>query len=195
MTMRAKGTLGVGVAALTLASLAVPVLAAEPDEAGTSAMTLGFYTINFVLFVVLLVRYASGGIKNYFSLRARMISSAFASLEGALRDAQAQAMQAAERVRQLPFEKARIEALIRKQTEQDVEAIRQAAHNLAAQIRRDGEAAARSIAEQAERQLRSAVARSAAQMAREMLREHFRPADQHRLVEDFVQEIAAREAQ
>jgi F0F1-type ATP synthase membrane subunit b/b' len=116
-------------------------------------------------------------------------------LEGALRDAQAQAMQAAERVRQLPFEKARIEALIRKQTEQDVEAIRQAAHNLAAQIRRDGEAAARSIAEQAERQLRSAVARSAAQMAREMLREHFRPADQHRLVEDFVQEIAAREAQ
>ena len=193
--MRAKGTLGVGVAALTLASLAVPVLAAEPDEAGTSAMTLGFYTINFVLFVVLLVRYASGGIKNYFSLRARMISSAFASLEGALRDAQAQAMQAAERVRQLPFEKARIEALIRKQTEQDVEAIRQAAHNLAAQIRRDGEAAARSIAEQAERQLRSAVARSAAQMAREMLREHFRPADQHRLVEDFVQEIAAREAQ
>jgi F0F1-type ATP synthase membrane subunit b/b' len=195
MTMRAKGTLGVGVAALTLASLAVPVLAAEPDEAGTSAMTLGFYTINFVLFVVLLVRYASGGIKNYFSLRARMISSAFANLEGALRDAQAQAMQAAERVRQLPFEKARIEALIRKQTEQDVEAIRQAAHNLAAQIRRDGEAAARSIAEQAERQLRSAVARSAAQMAREMLREHFRPADQHRLVEDFVQEIAAREAQ
>jgi len=193
--MRAKGTLGVGVAALTLASLAVPVLAAEPDEAGTSAMTLGFYTINFVLFVVLLVRYASGGIKNYFSLRARMISSAFANLEGALRDAQAQAMQAAERVRQLPFEKARIEALIRKQTEQDVEAIRQAAHNLAAQIRRDGEAAARSIAEQAERQLRSAVARSAAQMAREMLREHFRPADQHRLVEDFVQEIAAREAQ
>jgi F0F1-type ATP synthase membrane subunit b/b' len=194
MIYRTKHRFAVSATALALLSLSGPALAAEPVESGASPMTLVFYAINFVVFVLLLARYAGGSVKNYFSLRARTIFSAFANLEGALREARAQAARAAARVGQLASEKARIEALIHQQTEQEVEAIRQGARSLAAQIRRDAEVAARSVSEKAVRQFRATIARRTAHMAREMLRDHLRPADQRHLVENFVQQMAGPEA-
>jgi F0F1-type ATP synthase membrane subunit b/b' len=182
-------------AALALLILTVRVPAAESGESGTSSLTLLFYIINFVAFVVLLSKYAGARIKGYFSDRARTISSTFADLEGALREAKAHAARATELLERLGAEKAQIEARIRSQTEHEVGAIHQSARNLAAQIRRDSEFAARSISEAAERQFRLAVARRAAQAARKLLRDNLEPTDQQRLVEDFVVQMSGPEAQ
>jgi F0F1-type ATP synthase membrane subunit b/b' len=180
-------------AVVALLSFCAPLLAAESGESGASSLTLGFYIINFVAFVLLMAKYAGPGIRNYFSTRAQTISSAFDNLENALREAQAQAEQAAARVNQLAAEKARIEALTRNQIKHEVEAIRQNAQSLVAQMQRDAHAAARSLSETAERRFKAVVAQHAAQAARELLRAHLEPADQHRLVEDFFRQMPGLE--
>jgi len=183
------------VAELSLLLSATSGFAAEQGgKSEGSESSLIFYAINFALFLFIVVKYAGPSVRGYFRSRAQSVRSTFESAEQALAKAQQQAASVNSLFARLESEKRRIIAQIRAESERQVAEIRERARKLANQIRHEGELSVKALAAEAEHKLKLFLVHSATEMARQLLQEHLTPADQHRLVESFIQQVQAENA-
>jgi F0F1-type ATP synthase membrane subunit b/b' len=179
-------TLGVGLS---------PTLAfcAEGAAEGGSWLALVFYIINFAIFVYLLVHYAGPLTVRFFRERAHEIRQNIELSETGFRSATQTAEVAEAQIAGLEAEKARILGEMREETAREVARLRELGQTAAQRIKRDAEMTARSIAESGRRTVQAHLAAVAARLARELIAQNFEPADQSRLVREFLGTVS-REA-
>jgi F0F1-type ATP synthase membrane subunit b/b' len=175
-------TLGVGLS---------PTLAfcAEGAPEQGSWLALLFYVINFAVFVYILAHFAGPLAVRFFRERAQEIRSRVELSESSLRSATITAQVAEAEVAGLEAEKARLLKEMREETARQVARILELGRMADQRIRRDGELAAQSIAESGRRTLQAHLAAAAVRMARNIIEREFEPADQSRLVREFLQTV------
>jgi F0F1-type ATP synthase membrane subunit b/b' len=177
-------TLGVGLS---------PTLAfcAEGGAAeGGSWLALLFYVINFAIFVYILARFAGPLAVKFFRERAIEIRNTINLSESGLRSATQTAQQAEAEVSGLEAEKTRMMTEMRAATARETARIRELGPRAAERIRHDGELTARSIAENGKRTVQAHLAATAARLARRLITENFEPADQSRLLREFLDTVS-----
>ena len=162
-------------------------------HAGTHA-TIGdllWPALNFAVFVVVLVRFLGGPIREYFRDRTERLREAL--------DAGARARRAAEALRadlerglaELPELRERLKAELRETARRECEQLLEAARAAAARIRAAAELVAEQEAAAAREALRTEVIEEAVREAGALVRAALRPADHQRLLRDFVRVGAA----
>jgi len=180
--------------AFTLAAWLLPALAwaaPAPIEDGGSWLVL--YVINFSLFVYLVSHYAAPAARNFFQERAGAIRGNLNRLQSDFQAAQLEEQQARAALGKLDAEKAALQNSMRAETERETERIEEQARAGAERIKRDGELTAQAAAERARRELSTHLVSIAIQRARELVVRDFGPADQARLVQEFMDAVRAGE--
>ena len=149
-------------------------------------------TVNFLLFVALLVRFLRVPIRDYFRARSERLTEGLAA--GARARAQAEALRAtiARDLADLPALRQRLRADLLAAAEREREQLIERGRQAADRIRAD----ARLLAEQefaaARNALRDELIEDAVRQASALLRQALKPGDQQRLLRDFI--AAARAA-
>lgn len=164
-------------------------LCAEGGEGRGSWLTLLFFTINFILFVVILAKFGAPVARKFLRDRATQIRETLSRSTSAFERAQQIANQAAVRMAQLEAEKKLLAAEMGRETEREVARIRELTQTALGRIRRDAELTAGAIADSGRRRIRTHLAEVAAKLARDLIAANFDAADQSRLIEDFMTRI------
>ena len=176
-------TLGVGL------SPTLAFCAEGAAEGGGSWLALMFYIINFAIFAYILVRFAGPMAVKFFHERAHEIRENINLSEAGFRSANQTAEAAEAQVAGLEAEKARILQEMRRETAREVARLRELGQAGAQRIRHDAELAAQSIADNGRRTVQAHLAATATRLARELIVNNFEPADQSRLVREFLQTV------
>jgi F0F1-type ATP synthase membrane subunit b/b' len=166
-----------------------PTLGLCAENTGTGSgswLTLGFYIVNFAIFIFILVRYAGPMTTRFFKNRAARIRENLERARTNFAQAQELANRAAERIAKLEDEKARIASELENETLYQVERVYDAAREAVARIKRDTDITASSLRDGAQRRLRETLAHAAGDIARELVIGNFIPADQQRLLDSFM---------
>jgi len=148
--------------------------------------TLLWPVLNFVLFVVLLVRFLGGPIREFFRERTERLRQALEAGARARREAEALRAELARDVERLPELCDRLRADLRATAERERDTLLTLAREAAARIRRDAELVIRNEYAAAREALRAEVIEEAVRQATVLLREAIRPDDQEKFVRDFV---------
>jgi len=178
------------VASLATALIPSAALAAEGEAASSGSWTaLGFYIINFALFVLILAKYAVPMARDFFNQRATSIRDSLNKAETNFREAEALAKRAAEQAARLESEKSKIASDLADETVYQVGRIYEIAQETAARIKHDTQLSAAATRENGQRRMREALAAAAGRLARQLVIRDFRPADQDRLLDGFVAKL------
>ncbi len=169
-------------------------LAAEEAENHGSWLTLGFFAVNFLIFVFVLAYAAGPYLRKFFSNRASLIHSNLARSEEAFREAEALARAAAERIAALEQEVAKLRQDLEAETSFQLRRVSELARTNSERIRSDAALTAAATAENAQRRVRENLAAVAARLARDLISRHFETADQSRLLSSFMDRLG-QEAQ
>jgi F0F1-type ATP synthase membrane subunit b/b' len=186
--------------AITFTGAAVMLLpgAAWCAEGGTAVvhgswLTLGFYVINFALFIWLirwLDRRYGRITHNHFTARARTIKETFSRAETTLKQAEELANQARELAARLEADKAQLRAEIEAETSYMVEGLRQKAREAAGRIVRDSRLTGDAMIEGARRRLRELLAEATGRLALSLVSRNFTADDQIRLLQSFQSRLS-----
>ena len=180
-----KNTLASMVAAAA-AMLPAAAHAAEGGEGHGSWTLFTFFTINFALFVYVILRFAGPAIGSFFRSRASEIRGALSRAEKAFAEAQDLANQAAKRAAGLEAEVAALIRDIDEETQLRVKRIAELAEKTVERLRRDAEMTGAAITEAAQRRIRAELAAVSARLARDLIQRSFDASDQNRLLEGFM---------
>jgi len=164
-------------------------MAAEEAEGHGSWLTLSFFVINFILFAFVLVYFAGPPLRKFFGDRASNIHANLAKSEEALREAEQLARAAAERIAGLEQEVAGLRQDLESETKFQVNRVLELARANSERIRRDTQATATALADNAQRRVRENLAAVAARLARDLISRHLEAADQRRLIEGFMDKL------
>jgi len=164
-------------------------MAAEEAEGHGSWLTLSFFAINFLLFAFILVYFAGPQLRKFFGDRASNIHANLAKSEEALREAEQLARAAAERIAALENEVATLKQDLESETRFQVNRVQELARANSERIRRDTQATATALADNAQRRVRENLATVSAQLARDLISRHFEAADQRRLLDGFMEKL------
>lgn len=187
----------IAILAVLLGTTLTPALAIAAEGAGEERGTWGaliFYVINFLLFIGVLWKYALPAGRNFFRDRAVGIREGQSKAETAFREAQNLANRAAERMARLEAEKTQIASDLADETVYQIGRIYDLAQEAAARIRRDAQSSGAAMAENAQRQVREALAHAAGNLARELVTSSFEAGDQTRLLQGFVEKLSEEAA-
>jgi F0F1-type ATP synthase membrane subunit b/b' len=178
------------VIALTAAMLPAIASAAEggAEEQG-SWLALGFFVINFALFVFIIKYFAAAPIGNYFKDRSGLIRSTLARAQSAFAEAQDLANQAAKRAAGLETE---VEGLIRgieRETQLQVKKIADTTQTAIERLHSEVSLTSYALADAAQRRVREELAATTARLAHELIARGFAASDQARLIEGFTERM------
>lgn len=180
----------IATALVSLAALSPSTaMAAQEAEGHGSWLGLLFFVINFLLFVFILVYFAGPPLRRFFSDRASTIHSNLAKSAKTFEEAEALARAASERIAALEGEVASLKRELEEETAFQLNRISELARSNADRIRRDTEATAAALVDNAQRRVRENLASAAAQLARELIARHFQAADQSRLLDGFMNRL------
>lgn len=149
-------------------------------------------TVNFAVFAGILIYLVYKPAKQFFAGRASDIGETFEDLETQKAEAEAALAAAQERLAQVGAEREKLLEQFRAEGEAEKEKIIQKAEMVAGRIK---EMAALSIDQEikmAAQDLKKEVAEKATQMAEELLRKEITPADQNKLVEEYLQKVVEK---
>ena len=183
---------GTAIAAFSAAAIGgvlLPAVAycAEGEGTGSGSwVLLGFFAINFALFAYLLARFAGAAIRSFFSDRAQRIRGTLARAKDTFQKAQDLANQAAARLARLEGDKRKLADELRNAAALEANRIRDDARSAAQRIASDAQTSASAMADAAQRRVRQSLASAAAALAHDLIAQNFKPADQGRLLGDFV---------
>ena len=152
--------------------------------------TLAFQVLNFAVLIFLLVKFGGGAVKKALLERHNQIKSDLASAAEARAAAQARFEQQEKRLAALEHEIAAIAASIKEEAEAEKVRLIAAAEERARRIREESEFIIEQQIKQAEEDLRREVAAAAVALAEKIVRTQLMPADQQRLIDTFVGDIA-----
>lgn len=158
---------------------------------GASVTQLLFPLINFLIFLYLVYRFLLPQAKDYFRSRREEIASAVRGAGEGKREAEEKVQALRERISRLPAEAKRLQEELRTEGEREKARMLAEAEELAKKIKADAGFLAEQEVKIARRQIRSEIARFAQEAARKALQRHLSPADQKRLVEDFLTELGS----
>jgi len=169
-------------------------MAAKGAEEGGSWLTLLFFTINFVLFAIILVKFAGPAISSFFAERAKSLRSDLGKLKGALQEAEDLANRAGARMARLEGELAQLKAELDRETAYQAGRVRELAKSTAERVRRDAEMTSGAIREAGRRHVREQLAQNSANVARELIARSFEDRDQDRLIDGFMEKLGQEAA-
>ncbi len=170
-------------------SPALAFCAEQPAANRGSWIALIFYVINFAIFLFLMVHYAGPFILKFFAERASEIREQFKVSESSLRSASRTADEAGAAMANLETEKTRILSEMRAETNREIARLRDAGKAAVERIRRDAELTAGSLVENGRGIIQAHLASAAARIARDLIVNNFEPADQTRLVREFLHAV------
>jgi F-type H+-transporting ATPase subunit b len=180
--------------AAILAAAFFPRAALAAEGARTeqhSWLLLMYFTINFVLFVSVLVYFAGPPLRKFFADRAVTIRTALSRAQSALAEAEDLANKAAARMAALSAELAKLADELEQETAFQIGKVRDLAKSTAERIHRDTETSHYALAEAAKRRVRAQLAESAATVARGLISRNFQPSDQGQLIDGFMDKLGS----
>jgi F-type H+-transporting ATPase subunit b len=150
----------------------------------------GFQVLNFAVLLFLLVKFGGPAVKKALEARSQQIKSDLASAAEARAAAQARFEKQEQRLAALESEIEAIRAGIKQEAEAEKVRLIAMAEDRARRIREESEFIIEQQVKQAEEDLRREVAAQAVALAEQIVRSQLGPADQQRLVDTFVGDIA-----
>jgi F-type H+-transporting ATPase subunit b len=160
-------------------------------EHAPTIATLLFPTINFAIFVYLLVNGLSGPFREFFRARAERLREELAAGDRARRDAEALRAQLASDLADLPNLRARLKADLMATAERERDRMLAQARQTAERIRNDARILADQEVATARRMLRDEVIAAAVREATNLVRAAALPSDQDRFVQEFIRSAGA----
>jgi F-type H+-transporting ATPase subunit b len=173
-------------------TLIAPVWAApsvDTAHAVPSMAQLIFPFINFVIFLYLVRRFLLPKAREYFRSRRDEIKDAVQGASESIRDAEQRVQDLRNRLSLLSEEAKNIEEELRREGERQKSKLLVETEHLANKIKLDAGFLADQEAKLARRTVRQEIARRARQSAEQALQRHLTPADQQRLVQEFLTDL------
>ncbi|HEV8344449.1 MAG TPA: ATP synthase F0 subunit B [Candidatus Binatia bacterium] len=162
---------------------------AEIEGHGASITQLIFPLINFLIFLYLVNRFLLPQAKDYFRSRREEIASAVRGAGEEKRKAEEKVHDLRERLARLAADAKRLREELRTEGEREKVRMLAEAGDLAKKIKADAAFLAEQEIKIARQQIRSEIARLSQEAAQKALQRHLTPADQKRLLEDFLTEL------
>ncbi len=162
---------------------------AEAEEHAASIIQLVFPLINFLIFLYLVKRFLLPLAKDYFRSRREEILGAVEGADEEKRQAEEKLRDYQGKLSRLVAEAREIQAALRAEGERERAKLVAEAEDLAAKIKADAGFLAEQEVKIARRQIRAEIARLAQEAAQQVLQRHLTPADQKRLVEEFLTDL------
>ncbi len=184
--------------AAIIAAAFFPDAALAAEDAGAehgSWPLLGFFAINFILFVGMLVYFAGPPARKFFADRAVTIRTALSRAASALAEAQELANKVAARMAALAAELKKVADELDRETAFQAGKVVELAKTTAERIRRDTAMSSSALSEAARRRVRAQLAESAVSLARDLIGRNFQPTDQGRLIDGFMDKLGAGDRQ
>jgi len=158
----------------------------EHGGGGIHISGLLFATVNFLLFIYLLHRVASGWVREKVRQRYDTVVQALAEAKQAKEEAEALKQEYEQRLKGLAGEEEKFRAQVFGMAEKERERAREETQRMAERIREEARRSAEREMEEAWQVLRREVAQMAVEIAVRLVRERFTQADHSRLVKEFV---------
>ena len=165
--------------------------AAEAETHAPAISELFFPLINFLIYAFLIKRFVVPAVRDYLRSRRQEVVTL---IEGATENkqrAEAIVQDYRERLARLDQEIQSIHSSLRAEGEREKTKLLQEAERLAAKIREDAAFLADQEVKLARQKIREEMADQAEATAKELIQRHLSPADQSRLVADFIQNVGA----
>ncbi|MCS6927219.1 MAG: ATP synthase F0 subunit B [Candidatus Binatia bacterium] len=159
------------------------------DGIGSQLLVLAFFTINFVLFVLLLRKYALPVVRDALRQRRAAVVQALSEAKRAREEAEELRREYEEKLAGLAAEQERLRVETLAAAEREKEKTLSEARRLAERIRAEAHMIAQREAAEAQRMLRQEVVQQAIHMATEMIRTHLRPEDHSRFLRNLAAEV------
>jgi F-type H+-transporting ATPase subunit b len=161
----------------------------EGHEGGGSQLLVLFSAINFLLFVLVLRRYALPAIRDALRRRRDTIVQALNEAKRAKEEANNLRREYEQKLAGLAAEQERLRVQALEAAEREKGRILEEARRMAERVQTETQQVAQREVEEARRLLRQEVAEQAVRLATELIRSRLTPADQSRLVQDLVLEV------
>ncbi|MBI3795697.1 MAG: ATP synthase F0 subunit B [Deltaproteobacteria bacterium] len=159
------------------------------EGGGSQLLVLVFSAINFVLFVLVLRKYALPAVRDSLRRRRDTIVQALSEAKRAKEEAENLRREYEEKLAGLAAEQERLRAQALEAAEREKQRTMEEARRMAERIQSEARLIAQREVEEARRLLRQEVSEQAVRIATELIRTRLTPADQSRLVQDFVREV------
>lgn len=164
----------------------------EGGSESAAWVTLGFSFVNFLIFAILMRKYAWPAVRDFLSSRRKEVAEAMAAAEQARREAEAIRAEYSAKEAALEETRRRMLEEIREGAALDREKSLREATAAAERLRADAERQAEHDLARARRELRAEAARLAAKLAEKDVEARLTEADRARLVREFVDEVSAQ---
>jgi F-type H+-transporting ATPase subunit b len=151
-----------------------------------SIATLLWPTVNFSIFVVLLVRGLTGPVREFFRARTERLRADLAIGDRARIDAEALRVQLAKDLADLPGLRERLKADLRATAQRERDQMLALANQTADRIRHDAKLLADQDVATSRRILREEIVAAAIREASDLVRGAAQPQDQERFVREFI---------
>jgi F-type H+-transporting ATPase subunit b len=142
--------------------------------------------INFFLFAAIIYKFAAKPVRNALSQREEKISNTLGGLEKDKQLARQKFLEYEAKLAQLDKEKEKIIEEFIALGEVEKQKIIEQANKMAEQIKEGAKRAAAQEAKMSKDELKVEVADMATKMAKEIIKENFKPADQNKIVEEYL---------
>jgi|MudIll2142460700_1097286.scaffolds.fasta_scaffold32370_3 F-type H+-transporting ATPase subunit b len=162
---------------------------AAHGHGGIPWATLLFSTINTLIFIYIIKRFAWASIRDWVADRRRQIVTTLEQAARAKRDAEQLKAEWEQRLANLGQELDEMRRLAQAETERERDRILAAAREAAEAIRRDAHRAAEQEVRTAQAQLREEVARQALAIASDQARQRLTAADHERFLTEFLNQV------
>jgi len=159
------------------------------EGGGSQLLVLAFSAINFVLFVLVLRKYALPAVRDSLRRRRDMIVQALSEAKRAKEEAESLRREYEEKLAGLAAEQERLRAQALEAAERERGRALEEARRMAERIQSEARLIAQREVEEARHLLRQEVSEQAVRIATELIRTRLTAADQSRLIQDFVREV------
>lgn len=166
--------------------------AAGVEEHAASVTELVFPLINFLIFLYLVRRFALPLVKGYLRSRREEIVAVLGEADESRRSAEAFVRDYRARLARIAEETTKIREELRVDGEREKGRLLSEAEELATKIKVDADFLAGQEVKLARQKLREEIARLAKEAAQKLIQAHLAPADQKRLVEEFLSGVGTR---
>lgn len=160
---------------------------AEPHAAPISQLL--FPVLNFLIFVYLIKRFVVPLIQGYLKSRREGVLTAVREADEGKKQAETTVRDYRERLARLDAEVRGIQEALKAEGEREKNKLLREAEGLAAKIKEDTRFLAEQEIKVARQKIREEMAERARTTATELVRRNLSPADQGRLVDEFIQDI------
>ena len=151
-----------------------------------SILSLFWPTVNFIIFVAILVRSLGGPLREFFRVRAERLREELATGDRARREAETLRAEVAEELADLPALRRRLRDDLRATAERERDEMLASARQAADRIREDARLLAAQELANARRALRNETVAAAIREATALVRAATQAEDQQRFVREFV---------